>query len=476
MTIVADSKERLNKLKDDILEALKLWYDVNTNISPLGYLQIFRQQQLNGAINFHQATNQLLLDALDELHSSHPVNAKILRGRFLDGDTVYTIANQLNLSEPSIYRKQKSGLTELAKIIQAKENYIKDNYKTILERRLEPATYTRLIGAESHIQSLVTLLTDPNPPWLVVIKGIGGIGKTSMADALARRAIDKKLFEDFAWVSARQHYFQLQGGIKPRTDQPVLTSDDLIEQLTQQLMPEVAKSSTRSTREIFELLKTRLKQYPHLIIIDNLETVVDLDTLMPTLRSLVDPSKILLTSRQSLHYEAGLHHFSLPELDEAGAIELIHYEAKMHNLPAFKQVTHEKLREVVGVVGGNPLALRLVVGQAHVYELNVILNDLKTAQGQSVEDFYTFIYRQAWHDMSETTREIFLVMPLVVEAKGTLDYLVEMSEQSVGAVRGALDTLVSLNLVDTNGSLDQRRYSIHNLTRSFLQEQVLKWR
>jgi hypothetical protein len=35
--------------------------------------------------------------------------------------------------------------------------------------------------------------------------------------------------------------------------------------------------------------------------------------------------------------------------------------------------------------------------------------------------------------------------------------------------------LVGLNLVDSVGGLTERRFTIHNLTRSFLQEQVLRW-
>jgi DNA-binding MarR family transcriptional regulator len=42
-------------------------------------------------------------------------------------------------------------------------------------------------------------------------------------------------------------------------------------------------------------------------------------------------------------------------------------------------------------------------------------------------------------------------------------------------VSDALDRLVTLNLVDSQGNLSERRYSIHGLTRTFLQEQVGKW-
>jgi hypothetical protein len=36
--------------------------------------------------------------------------------------------------------------------------------------------------------------------------------------------------------------------------------------------------------------------------------------------------------------------------------------------------------------------------------------------------------------------------------------------------------LVLLNLVDARGGLHERRYTIHSLTRTFLQEQVAKWK
>jgi hypothetical protein len=34
---------------------------------------------------------------------------------------------------------------------------------------------------------------------------------------------------------------------------------------------------------------------------------------------------------------------------------------------------------------------------------------------------------------------------------------------------------VALNLVNSLGDLTERRFAIHNLTRTFLQEQVARW-
>jgi hypothetical protein len=183
----------------------------------------------------------------------------------------------------------------------------------------------------------------------------------------------------------------------------------------------------------------------------------------------------LLTTRQSLHHEHGLYHFPLPELSADNALRLIRYEAELHNSPYLQDAPDADLKEILNIVGGNPLAIRLVVGQSHVYSLDVILNDLAAAQGQTVENLYTFIYRQAWDTLDEVTRRVLLAMPLVAEGEGTLEHLAALSGIEPAALRNALTWLVSLNLVDGAGALADRQFSIHNLTRTFLQEQVLKW-
>jgi hypothetical protein len=66
-------------------------------------------------------------------------------------------------------------------------------------------------------------------------------------------------------------------------------------------------------------------------------------------------------------------------------------------------------------------------------------------------------------------------MPLVSEHGGDLDYLTQISQLQPKDLRQALSGLVNQNLVDSRGDLNHRRYTIHNLTRSFLLEQVVRW-
>jgi tetratricopeptide (TPR) repeat protein len=116
-----------------------------------------------------------------------------------------------------------------------------------------------------------------------------------------------------------------------------------------------------------------------------------------------------------------------------------------------------------------------VVGQLHIHALPAILHDLAAVNSRKVESLYTFIYRRAWDNLDEPARRLLLAMPLTDSHGGDLDFLASVSALGDGDLRHALDTLVMLNLVDARGELHHRLYTIHSLTRTFLQEQVAKW-
>jgi len=223
------------------------------------------------------------------------------------------------------------------------------------------------------------------------------------------------------------------------------------------------------------LLANQIKSQPHVIVIDNLETVEDTESLLPTLRKLSNPTKFVLTSRHSLYTETGIYHFPIPELSAENALRLMRYEAQLSNLPQVEKADDAALLPIWTKVGGNPLALRLVIGQMHVHGLNVVLTDLTSARGVKAENFYTYIYRRAWDYLDETARNALLVMPMVTEEGGTLAYLSAVSGIDAHALNIALEQLVMLNLVDSRGNLHERYYTIHHLTRTFLHEQVAKW-
>lgn len=228
--------------------------------------------------------------------------------------------------------------------------------------------------------------------------------------------------------------------------------------------------------ERYELaLRSRLKELPHVIVIDNLETVTDIETLLPTLQRLANPSKFVVTARENLYGLGNLYHFKVDELSPPYALHLIRDEAANCGLPVLAMSSDAELLPIVETVGGNPLALRLVVGQTHIYGLQSILYDLRQARSQPATNLYTYIYQKAWAKLGALERKALLVMPFAGPDGDDLGYLAEVGDLDLDDLCSALNQLVTLNLVDARGGLNDRRYAIHNLTRTFLLEQVVKW-
>ena len=456
---------------EDVHQALRMWYRDSSEGSPIGYLSLVHDLRHQG-VSIRKATNQVLFDGLEALQAQEPTAAELLRKRFIDGQNVRELANQWNIGETLVFKMQRRAIGHLAQALDELEGEAIARRDDALDKRLEPRTYHNLVGVEQHLTSLSEVLVSEEHSWIVSISGIGGIGKTSLADSLLRRLIRQGLFEEFGWVSAKRQHLSLGGGIRS-VKRPALSVGTLVEQLVEQLLG--FTPAQLSGKQAFEALRYHLKQKPHLIVIDNLETLLDLESLVPTLRRFANPSKFVLTSRQSLFDEPNLYHFLVPPLDQSNALQLIRQEAKQRNLPHLVEASDDDLRAIVDTVGGNPLALRLVVGQTHIHQLSLILEDLTEARGESAENLYLYIYRYAWDNLDELTRRLFLVMPLVTPRGGLLSHIAHLTDLSPANVRHSLNFLVTLNLVDVKHDSSGSRYSIHNLTRTFLHQEVVKW-
>ncbi len=461
----------LEQLQQGIYAAFKFWHKADEGDSPFVNLVLFRQQQNTTP---REATNKILFEALESLKVTRSKDAELLSRHFLDGEKMRRIARAQNMGEATAYRWQNEAIAQLALVLQAQEREARAHRRSTLAKRLERPTYIQLIGVDSQLEDLLAVLLAPGPPWLIAIEGLGGLGKTSLADALVRRALEQDLLAEIGWVSARQYDFNPGRGLTPRPE-PALTAEQLVEKLIEQLLPDTPRPDSFSPQKALALLETRLKQQPHLIVVDNLETVVDLEALLPTLRDLSSPTKFLLTTREKLAYEPGIFHFPLSSLSEVDALRLIRYEASLSNPPYLQAAVETELKAVYEVVGGNPLALRLVVGQTHFFTLPTILADLSAARGKPVEGLFTFIYRRAWEQLDEMTRHVFLAMPLVADGQGTLEHLADLTEIDSAKLRDALAWLVTLNLVDRRGEAHDSFYTLHQLTTTFLHEQVLRW-
>ncbi|MBX3012176.1 MAG: hypothetical protein KF832_11750 [Caldilineaceae bacterium] len=454
-------------------KALKQWQNADA-AAGLTSLSLFQKLHQTGNGNVRQTANQLLLTGLQALEAEKPRLAHILRLRFLSYLPVDQTAIKLGLEESTIYALQREALLRLAQLIQQQDSESRREIQQTLVQRLDSPTYTTLVGVEPHLAQLFPLLTKPEPPWLIAVEGMGGIGKTALADQIVRQLLSLSAVNAVGWVTARPPDFDLGGGLAS-LQKPALSTQELIQRLVAQVALADPVIVTLPAEKQLTWLQSQLQVQPHLIVIDNLETVLDVETLLPVLHRLSNPTRFLLTSRERVEGVPGLYHFTVPELQEADAMALVRQEAMLGNLSHLVDATAAELRPIYTTVGGNPLALRLVVGQTHADSLAFILDDLAQARGKTAEHLYTYIYRHAWERLDERTRRVWLALPLLTAAQATPAALVEISGEALPSVRAALAQLVRLNLVYAHGGVNERFYTLHNLTRTFLQEQVGQW-
>ncbi len=212
-----------------------------------------------------------------------------------------------------------------------------------------------------------------------------------------------------------------------------------------------------------------------MITIDNFETMLDPHVLLPVLTSLANPSRFILTSRRRLIGEPNLHLHPVPELSAEHALKLLRQAAEDRELSALAACPDEDLLPIYNAVGGNPLALLLIVGQTHVRPLQAVLQDLAAAPPHPPAAMFGYIYRQAWDGLTTVDRQVLLA---VCSAQVT-----DLDAASLGALCGldtgttttALQRLIQANLVFMDADLATCRYRVHYLTYRFLQSVAAGW-
>ena len=470
----------MDSLRDDLPDAvhtvLRRWHTGQQEDLPWREMLIVAQRLAETPVPDPDLTvKEVVLEALRTLEERGGEDGtQILRLRFLDSLTAVATARQLNLSEDVVYKRQRAAIKDLAHVLWQAEVEARSVKMSHIVGRLEIKEPRRLFGVDDKLAELTATLAMEDSPWLVAVVGIGGIGKTSLADAAVRLLSTAPTFTDIAWISARQERFLLWDGLQGNKEgTPALTVEGLLDAIIEPFGFQDLARLPLVTKQ--DKLCARLKELAYLVVIDNLETAADYRALVPALQALVNPTKFLLTSRHSLHDFPGVLSLRLDELSAADSLALLRHEAGERGLVDVAAASDESLSPVYEVAGGNPLALQLLIGQMHTLSLSRVVDDLRQAHGRKVEDLYSFIYWRSWQLLSDAARRVLAIMPLVAESGGGLDQIAALCELDDEEMMAGLEQLVAFSLVNVRGTLEARRYSIHRLTETFLLEQVLRW-
>jgi hypothetical protein len=390
--------------------------------------------------------------------------AQLLRGRFLDGQTLDQTAQKRNTNRHVIGRQQKSAIAALAEMVLQQEMALQQQLVNEIENHLPPATYDRLFGVEDALAALVEKLTAVSHSHLIALLGIGGIGKTSLADAAVRQIIPTFRFDQVVWL--RLEYPTLDG----RSRHPEQSYSQIINGLAATIWPDSYQDVSQQQREV--QVRYRLKEEPYLVVVDNLEAEEDTAFILARLRDLADPSKFLLTTRSQPQGETAVFILPLTELSRSDAKSLMRHHAGSRGI-SLAGAAAADFDAVYERTGGNPLALKLVISQLHDLTLDQVLQNLVAQRGEDIEAMYTRIYKRAWKLLTPTAQRVLSSMQSVSEAGATADYL----QNAFGHIDDAdfwpaIQSLHQRSLLEARGTIHEKKYGIHRLTRTFLQKHI----
>lgn len=413
------------------------------------------------------ATNDVLHTCLEDLALHDQTSADILTWRYLDGETVQAVANRIHLGRDQYMRRQRRAIKALTQIILDKEMAARDARAREIESLLVPPSYDVLFGVDDALQKLVALLLSPEPPWVVTLTGIGGIGKSSLANAAVRRVIRHFCYDRIIWLSLDAQPSENQSMAATH-----LSYDELMTQLAPTVSPHILPQTPPQERDL--QVHQLLKSFPHLVIIDNLEVETD-SNLLTHLHNLANPSKFLFTSRVRPLSQVGAFNFPVRELPAADAIGLIRHQAQTIGQDELAQAADELLATIYTHVGGNPLAIKLIVGLTHDLSLPQIIEELTQVHLQEVELLYRHIYWQVWQSLSPEAKVLLEVMPLSADTGIVQTQMQAISKLEEKELVNAIQELSQRSLLEVRGTPIERRYTIHSLTRTFLHSEIIHW-
>jgi hypothetical protein len=366
-------------------------------------------------------------------------------------------------------RRLETGLRYLTEGLQRAEMHAQQRTHTAhLRRYLPPPDFARLFGVETLLEKVLTWFAHAEGPRFVSLEGMGGLGKTALAQHLAHLFSEQLSLAGIVWISTRQEWMTETGVLKPVPD-AARTLEEVVTRLAQQLGQEhlaglpVADKLAR----LAPLLSTR----PYLIVLDNLETLVDVETLLPALYPLAGATRFLLTSRATLHAYPYVQVLPLPELGRVASQALLENELTRRGQPAL--LSPKQMDEVYQVVGGLPLALKLIAAQLEKMPFDEVLHDLHQAKARVPEQLYTFLYRRTWLRLETAAKQLLLAMLLVPPEGEEVSWLQKLSQLSEADFLLAHEQLLQFSLLEVSGSLAMPIYRLHRLTTTFLHTDIL---
>ncbi|MCK6577996.1 MAG: hypothetical protein L6Q98_07815 [Anaerolineae bacterium] len=267
--------------------------------------------------------------------------------------SVETLAQAYGVDERTLRRYVNLGIKLLTReLIELEhETRIEQRYRRLIIA-LPTRGRTRLFGREDLIRGLFTHCVS-SPIAHILITGIAGIGKSSVAEHLVARLIATSDVQRVIWVSQHDSVAELRRAI---------AANVCVEDVPSEL------------RQILSVYKT-------VIVIDDSASLCRVGAVFnDLLKELVDAIVIIVSDELVALPETVTHHVQIPALDRVSAREVVEDVLNIRGV-ADAELSAVVSDELFSAFGGHPLALRVAAARWddldwHSLEHDVVLQML----------------------------------------------------------------------------------------------------
>ncbi len=453
----------------------------------------------------------VLDDLIEALRSSDScdLNSPSVR-RYIIADQLYRrglkqteiCPSRLPLSKSQFYRERTETLLALANYVQQWEQRTVEQRKLRAMQTLAAASSTghlSLVGIDSLVVQLTDALTSHEGAKLILLSGLGGVGKTTAARSAVERVLQLDRFDALAWINCQADLFT---STQTQTRQvPALTMDAFFGQMLWQLRPnpvsdrcvfdQIAEQAGAEKITFDQLLGVLHQEHerhepshlpltekralvadflwavPTLIVVDGLEGFSDPQGLIQELSHLASRTnlKVLITSRYrfSEHHGAKLLHRR--GLAASETIQFLRAYALERGTEAVDKATPDDLQRLVDASSGNPLVIQWIVNQLAVLPVQQVLSGLSSG---TEAEIFGFIYQNTWESLSGPAQQVIGAIVRSTMAENGWDALQRSTRLRPDVLNRSLQELVAQSLVDVSAG-SAPSYEVVPMTRAFVQ-------
>ncbi len=323
---------------------------------------LLKQQPFHDWVHAHGGIQQVYQQLLELPLGAH--ERQVLQLLLADPEASQTKrASQLHIHRVTLQRHQRSLFDKLVEFLNAglldQQTVVQPSGQHL------PLPLTPLVGRIGELATVRSYLL--GPPQVVQIIGTGGVGKTRLAlhsASLVEQHFQKRIIF-VALAAVRETHAALQ-------------------MLAQQLD---IRDSAQHT--LLESVVLALRQRPSLLVLDNIEQINDVDSMLQSLISHIPQLKVLLTSRQRLALTNSavlqLHPLPTPDLSQppemyrhSPAVELFLQRAQAANYSLLiDSATLNAVAHICVRLDGLPLALELAAARTRIFAPATLLQHLE---------------------------------------------------------------------------------------------------